>query len=142
MLDRRSLLALPAALAAGPAMAHSYRHRDIMIGHIWCLPAEAGSTKAFVPLAVVQDKADALIGAATPVAEAVELRPVAGGPAAPRWEIAPRRPVAMRTDGPHLLLTGLRRPLRIRDRFPLSLVFERNGAREVEVWVERAPYSP
>lgn len=141
MLSRRSLIALPAAFAAGPALAHSYRHRDIMIGHIWCLPSEGQTTRAFVPLAVVQDRAEALVGATTSVAEAVVFHPVANGPAAARWEIVPRRPIGMRTDGPHMLLTGLRRPLRVRDRFPLTLVFERNGAREVEVWVERAPYS-
>lgn len=141
MLSRRSLIALPAAFAAGPALAHSYRHRDVMIGHIWCLPSEGPTTRAFVPLAVVADRADALVGASTPVAETVEFRPVVDGPAATRWEIVPRRPIGMRTDGPHLLLAGLRRPLRIRDRFPLTLVFERNGAKEIEVWVERAPYS-
>jgi len=141
MLARRTFIALPAAFAAGPALAHSYRHRDIMIGHAWCLPSEATSTQAFMPLAVVQDRPDTLVGATTPVADAVEFRPVAGGPAAARWELVPRRPVGMRTDGPHLLLTGLRHPLRIRDRFPLTLVFERNGTKEIEVWVERAPYS-
>lgn len=141
MLTRRTFIALPAACAAGPVLAHSYRHRDIMIGHAWCLPAEASSTRAFMPLAVVQDRPDALVGATTPVAEAVEFRPVAAGPAVARWDLVPRRPIGMRTDGPHLLLTGLRRPLRIRDKFPLTLVFERNGAKEVEVWVERAPYS-
>jgi copper(I)-binding protein len=141
MLDRRTFIVLPAAFAAGPVLAHSYRHRDIMIGHAWCLPSEAASTRAFMPLAVVQDRPDALIAASTPVAGAVEFRPVANGPAVARWDLAPRRPVGMRTDGPHLLLTGLTRPLRIRDRFPLTLVFERNGAKEIEVWVERAPYS-
>lgn len=141
MPSRRLILALPAALAAGQALAHSYRHGQIMIGHAWCLPSEGPTTKAFMPLAVTQGRADALVAASTPVAEAVLFHPRADGPSAPRWEIVPRRPVGMRADGPHLLLTGLKRPLRSGERFPLTLSFEQEGAKEVEIWVERSPYS-
>lgn len=139
--NRRTILALPAALAAGEAFAHSYRHGDLMIGHAWCLPSEAPTTRAFMPLAVVQDRPDVLISARSPAAEAVHFVPVAGQPPAARWDIVPRRPIGMRVDGPHILLTALTRPLKVRDRFPLTLVFERNGPKEVEVWVERSPYS-
>lgn len=141
LISRRTILALPAALAAGEAFAHSYRHGDLMIGHAWCLPSEAATTRAFMPLAVVQGRPDALTGASSPVAAAVHFIPVAGQPPADRWDIVPRRPIGMRADGPHIVLTGLKRPLRVRDRFPLTLVFERNGPKEVEVWVERSPYS-
>jgi periplasmic copper chaperone A len=141
MFDRRSLLALPALIIARPARAHSYRFGDLMIGHAWCLPSREATTRAFMPLAAVAGQPDALVAASTPAAEAVVFHPVAGQPAAPRWEIVPRRPIGMRADGPHLLLTGLKRPLAVRDRFPLTLVFERNGAKQVEIWVERSPYS-
>jgi copper(I)-binding protein len=141
MIARRSLLAAPALLVATQALAHSYRHGDLMIGHAWCLPSEGATTRAFMPLAVIQSQPDALIAARTEAAAAVEFRPVANGPAAPRWDIVPRRPIGMRADGPHLLLTGLTRPLKVRDRFPITLVFERNGATDVELWVERSPYS-
>ncbi|MDP2800709.1 MAG: copper chaperone PCu(A)C [Phreatobacter sp.] len=141
MVSRRILLALPAAFAAGEAAAHSYRHGDLMIGHAWCLPSEGPTTRAFMPLAVVQGQPDALTGASTPVAEAVQFVPVAGQPPTARWDIIPRRPIGMRADGPHVMLTGLKRPLRVRERFALTLVFERNGPKEVEIWVERSPYS-
>jgi copper(I)-binding protein len=141
MLCRRALLVLPALIPATTAGAHSYRHGDLMIGHAWCLPSTAPTTKAFMPLAVSGATGDVLLRASTPVAEAVAFHPAAGQPAAPRWEIAPRRPVGMRADGPHLLLSGLKRPLAVRDRFPLTLVFERNGTKEVEIWVESSPYS-
>jgi copper(I)-binding protein len=140
-ISRRTILALPAAIAAGEALAHSYRHGDLMIGHAWCLPSEAPTTRAFMPLAVVQDRPDALVSARSPAAEAVHFVPAAGQPPAARWDIVPRRPIGMRIDGPHILLTGLVRPLKVRDRFPLTLVFERNGPKEIEVWVERSPYS-
>ena len=140
-MKRRLFIAAPALLVAGHALAHSYRVGDLMIGHAWCLPSDATSTKAFMPLAVVEGRPDALIAASTPAAAKVEFRPVANGPATGRWDIVPRRPIGMRQDGPHLLLTGLTRPLKIRERFPLTLTFERNGSKEVEVWVERSPYA-
>lgn len=140
-LTRRAVLAAPAVLAAGRADAHSYRAGDLMIGHAWCLPSEGPGTQAFMPLAVTGERGDSLTAATTPVAARVLFLPVAGQPAVTRWEIAPRRPVGMRKDGPHLLLDGLKRPLRSGDRLPLTLTFARNGAKEVEVWVETAPYS-
>ena len=140
-LTRRAILAAPAVLAAERAFAHSYRAGDLMIGHAWCLPSEGPSSQAFMPLAVTGARGDSLTGAVTSVAARVLLHPVAGGPAAPRWEIEPRRPIGMRQDGPHLLLDGLRRPLRAGERVPLTLTFARNGAKEVELWVETAPYA-
>lgn len=141
MPPRRLLLAAPLLLVAGRSQAHSYRFGDLMIGHAWCLPSDGPTTRAMMPLAVSGGQGDALTGASTPVAGVVELHPVPDGPAARRWAIAPRRPVAMRPDGPHLLLTGLRRPLVPGDRLPLELRFERAGMRSVELWVERAPYA-
>lgn len=141
MPSRRLLLAAPFVAVAGRSHAHSYRFGELMIGHAWCLPSDGPTTRAMMPLAVGGGQGEALVGASTPVAGAVELRPVGGGPAASRWEIAPRRPVAMRPDGPHLLLTGLKRPLVRGERLPLDLRFERAGMRQVELWVEQAPYS-
>ncbi|WP_439572709.1 copper chaperone PCu(A)C [Phreatobacter sp.] len=141
MTPRRLLLAAPLVLIAGRAEAHSYRFGELMIGHAWCEPSDGPTTRAMMPLAVTGNRGDTLTGASTPAAEAVELRPDPRGPAASRWEIAARRPVAMRPDGPHLLLTGLKRPLVRGDRVPLDLRFERSGMRQVELWVERAPYS-
>lgn len=141
MFGRRTILALPAMVAASSAVAHSYRAGDLMIGHAWCLPSEGAATKAFMPLAVAGGRGDILLRASTSAAEAVLFHPVAGQPAVGRWEIPPRRPIGMRADGPHLLLAGLRRRLVAGDRVPLTLVFERNGAKEVEVWVETAPYA-
>lgn len=140
-LTRRAALAGPVVLAAGRAGAHSYRAGDLMIGHAWCLPSEGPSSQAFMPLAVTGERGDTLTGATTPVAARVLFFSAAGQAAVTRWDIAPRRPVGMRKDGPHLLLDGLKRPLRSGDRLPLTLTFARNGLKEVELWVETAPYS-
>jgi copper(I)-binding protein len=39
-------------------------------------------------------------------------------------------------DGHHLMLLGLKAPLKDGDRFPLTLSFRRAGEREVMVWVQ------
>lgn len=140
MIARRTLLAAPTLLIAGPALAHSYTAGDVMIGHPWCLPSTGPTTRAMAPLGMRGAVGDALISASTPVASGVEFIATPGQPAVPRWEIAPRRPIAMRPDGPHLLLTGLTRPLRSGDRALLTLRFERAGARDVELWVESRAY--
>lgn len=138
MLARRLVLAAPALLVAGPGFAHSYRVGDLMIGHAWCLPGTTES-RAMMPLAVTGAVAETLLGASTPAAARVVMMPRAGQ-SAETWEIAPRRPVAMRPDGPHLALTGLVRPLASRDRVPLTLRFRNAGEKVVELWVESRPY--
>ena len=140
-MARRSLLAFPALLLAPPAHAHSYATGEVMIGHPWCLPSEGPSTKAMMPLGVTGNRPEALVDARTPAARAVRFITQVGAPPAPRWDILPRRPVAMRPDGPHLLLDGLVQPLKAKDRVMLTLIFERAGTKEVELWVESAPYS-
>lgn len=139
VLTRRLALAAPALVLATPALAHSYRAGDLMIGHAWCLPSDGASTQAFMPLAVTGERGDSLTGATTPAAARVLFLP--GQAAVARWDIVPRRPIGMRKDGPHLLLEGLTRRLATGDRVPLTLTFARNGAKEVEVWVEPAPYA-
>lgn len=139
-LPRRTLLAAPALILTGPALAHSYTAGDVMIGHPWCLPSTGPTTRAMAPLGMRGAVADALVAASTPVASGVEFIPTSGQPAVARWEIAPRRPIAMRPDGPHLLLTGLNRSLRSGDRAHLTLRFERAGPRDVELWVESRAY--
>lgn len=139
--SRRLVLAAPLMLGAADVRAHSYRFGELMIGHAWCLPSQGPTTRAMMPLAVTGGRGDALTGATTPAAEAVALVPDPRRPAVGRWAIAAGRPVAMRPDGPHLLLTGLKRALAQGDRVPLTLSFEAAGMRQVELWVERAPYA-
>jgi copper(I)-binding protein len=139
--SRRLMLAAPLVLAAVEARGHSYRFGELMIGHAWCLPSAGPTTQAMMPLAVSGGRGDALVGATTPVAEAVALVPDPRRPPVRRWTIAASRPVAMRPDGPHLLLTVLKRALAAGERVPLTLSFEAAGMRQVELWVERAPYA-
>jgi len=47
------------------------------------------------------------------------------------------QPVTLKPGGEHIMLMGLNRPLREGQSFPLTLTFEKAGAREVAVAVEK-----
>jgi copper(I)-binding protein len=52
-------------------------------------------------------------------------------------ELKPSVKVSMKPgDGYHIMLIGLKQPLKIGDKFPLTLTFEKAGKAEVTVWVE------
>jgi len=48
------------------------------------------------------------------------------------------QPVTLKPGGEHIMLMGLNGPLREGQSFPLTLTFEKAGAREVTVAVEKA----
>jgi len=92
---------------------------------------------------------DRLLGGTTPVAERVEvhrmsmeggimrMRPVEGGLAVP----ASGR-VALKPGSYHLMLMGLKRPLRRGETVPLTLRFARAGAVTMRFRVEAIDYRP
>ncbi|SNB70676.1 copper chaperone PCu(A)C [Thermoflexus hugenholtzii] len=88
------------------------------------------------------DQPDALIGAATDVAETVELHEtrmegdVAKMHPVPRVEVPARGQVEFRPRGLHVMLIGLRRDLKVGDTFTLTLRFEKSGEKQVTVTVK------
>ncbi|CDK97461.1 conserved exported protein of unknown function [Magnetospirillum gryphiswaldense MSR-1 v2] len=104
---------------------------------------QAANGAAYLTL-VGQESGDRLLSAASPVAETVELhthleedgimrmRPVESiaVPAGGRVELKP--------GGLHIMLIGLKAPLKEGRRFPLSLTFERAGRIEAEIPVVAA----
>ena len=139
-------LALAAALvgSVGPATSKT-RAASIEAQDAWARPAQAGASAGFMALRNVGARPDRLIGAASPWVERVEvqatsmagavmrMRPVVGG-----LEIAPGRSVTLAPGGYHLMLIGLKRPLKPGDQAPLTLQFERAGPVRIHLTV-RAP---
>jgi len=132
------LACLLLALSAASALAHSFRLGAIEIGHPWAPPSGPGDAVVYLALSNQGSAPDRLIAAATPLAQAVELR---GGDEAVLQEIvvAPKRPIALRAGKPHLALRGITRPLAAGEAFPLTLSFAAAGSIEVTVMVEAAP---
>ncbi len=90
-------------------------------------------------------EADALVGASSPLAASVSLhrsmmvhgvmlmRPLAEAPVPAKGELT------FAPGGLHLMMEGLKRPLREGERAPVILKFRRSGARRVELVVGQGP---
>ncbi len=141
MLRRAFLTAATALLIAGPALAHSFAAGQVKIGHPWALPAAGPDASAFVSLLNGGAEADRLTGASTPLAAKVVIHDLAQGKPTPvdGIDVLPKRPVAMRPTARELRLVGLTRPLKLGDKFPLTLTFAKGGSVTVEVFVEEGP---
>ncbi|HEY2559034.1 MAG TPA: copper chaperone PCu(A)C [Caldimonas sp.] len=140
---------LALALLAGIGVAHDAKVGEIAIGHPFAAPSMAGTTTGAAYFAVLENTgstADRLLGATTPVAARVELHTMAvdaQGVMRMRESdgiaLAPHARIEMRPgSGVHLMLMGLKEPLKEGGSFPMTLRFERAGTVEVMVVVQAA----
>ncbi|BBK31778.1 hypothetical protein EDC65_0581 [Stella humosa] len=146
MKGRSTILALAMLAGAGmPALAQApaTAATAIEIVQPWARPTAGGAKTgaAYVTLRNPAAAADRLLSAAAPVADAVELhtvvkdgdvmrmRPVAG------IDIAAGSTTRLEPGGFHIMLIGLKAPLKAGDRFPLELVFEKAGRLTADVAV-------
>ena len=148
-LSRRLLgaLALAATLGgavSGPAHAHGYTVGDLKIGHPWArttLPSQPAGG-AFLKVTNQGAQADRLIGASSPVAERVELHTmkmegdVMRMREVPAIELPAGQTVTLAPGGLHLMLIGLKGPLKVGESVPATLRFERAGTVTVDLKIE------
>lgn len=144
------IFALGAAVAAltiaTATFAHDYTLGDLKIDHPWAR-ASAGAAAngaAYMTISTAGTATDQLVKAASPVAEKVELhthildgdvmrmRPVSG------ITVNVGEPAVLRPGGLHVMLIGLKEPLKEGSQFPLTLTFEKAGTVTVQVDVEGA----
>ena len=141
----RSSLAL--AVVAGAAFAHGATVGDIEIGHPYAKPSLPGTTNGaayFATLENTGNSADRLLRASTPIATRVEMHTMAvDAQGVMRMReidgiaLAPHAKIRMRPgSGLHLMLVGLKQPLKDGTRFPMTLEFERAGKVEVTFVVQ------
>ncbi len=136
------------ALSLSQAHAHDFKQGDLVIDHPYATPSLAGTRNGSVYFKGLRNRggqADRLIAAKGAVAERVELHQmqmdgqVMRMREVPAIELPARTEVNMRHGGAgthHLMLQGLKQPLKDGDRFDLELVFEKAGTRRVNVWVQ------
>ena len=139
---------LLAAALFSNAWAHGVKAGDLAIDHPYATPTRPGITTGAVYFRSINNKGtapDRLLGASTPVAATVELHrmemdgDVMRMRAVPVIELPAQTEVRLRhgtANGHHLMLLGLKAPLKDGDRFPVILSFQRAGEREVMVWVQ------
>ena len=142
----RALVAGLLACAACAVAAHGATVGDIAIGHPYATPSIAGTSNGAAYLASIENKGaagDRLVRASTPMASRVEIHTMnldAQGVMRMREidgvALAPKAKVQMKPGGGlHLMLIGLKEPLKEDATFPMTLEFERAGKVEVKVIV-------
>ncbi len=140
-----AVLAGLAGLACAPqASARSYVVGSLKVTDPWsrATPPGARTGAGYLTVTNAGKAPETLLGAASPAADKVEahlmsmaggvmsMRPVSGGLA-----IAPGATVELKPGGYHLMLIGLKAPLKPGDRAPLTLNFARAGKVQVELAV-------
>lgn len=135
------------ALATTIAHAHSFKLGDIEIGHPYARATAPGQPTGGGYLKLEnKGRDDKLLSARAKISTSVELHSMrmegdvmrmrqVDGIALPAGQ-----KVALEPGGLHIMFVGLKAPLKVGDKFPMTLKFEKAGEVEVTVNVE-APRS-
>jgi periplasmic copper chaperone A len=138
---RLRMIVLVAGLALAAAAAA--QTGQVQVENPWARATPGKATIGAAYLTLRSPAGDRLVSASTPVAGKAELhtmemsgmvmkmRPVAG------IDIPAGRPVSLAPGGLHIMLVGLKKPLRAGQSFPLTLNFAKAGSQTVEVAVEK-----
>jgi len=142
----RLLTLLAGLLLAATVSAHSFKLGALELGHPWsrAMPEASPSGAAYLSIKNTGKEADTLLAASTPRSDKAELhvhindngvmrmREVSGG-----VTVAAGSEVKFAPGGYHIMLMGLKQPLKAGERFPLTLKFAKAGTITVEVLVEK-----
>lgn len=143
------LLAFAIALAASllfpiSTHAHSFKLGAIDIGHPWARPTAAGQAAGGGYLKLTNaGAADRLLSASSEVAASVELHTMTMDGNVMRMrqvegiDVPAGQTVELKPGGLHIMFMGLKAPLKVGDKFPLKLKFEKAGEVTVTVNVEQ-----
>jgi len=137
----RLLLLVPALVIAGAAAAQT---ADVEVSAAWARATPGKTETASAYLTLKSAAGDRLVALSTPVADkagvhemtmegsVMRMRPV------PALEVPAGKPVVLKPNGLHIMLSGLHQKIEAGQSFPLTLTFEKAGEREVSVLVEKA----
>jgi len=147
IITRRTALAAfslaAVTIAAQPAAADSHGHgKGIMVMDTWAraTPPTAKNGAAYFAIHNQGKMADKLVSASADVAKKVEIhnhineggvmkmRKVEGGITIPAGGMAELKP-----GGYHIMFMGLHAPLKEGDSFPMTVTFEKAGAKQLTV---------
>lgn len=141
---RRLLAALSLSAIALAAHAHSFKLGELTIGHPYARATAPGQPTGGAYLSVRNAGAtgDKLVSATADVAASVELHEMKMEGTVMRMrevsavEVPAGQAVELKPGGLHIMLMGLKAPLKQGDKFPLKLKFEKAGEVTVTVNVE------
>lgn len=151
-MTRRFALVLSISLTglalSTPAYSHDFSIGDLVIEHPYATPTPPGLKNGGAYFKAIKNngaKPDELIGAKTPAAASVELHQMSMDGDIMRMkevsaiEIPAKGQIELKRGGHttyHLMLLGLKAPLKDGDRFPITLKFKHAGEKEVMAWVQ------
>lgn len=136
------------ALASQVTMAHGVKCGDLNIAHPYSTPTiGSGNTGAvyFMNIKNNGKDVDQLIGARTDASSSVEIHEMSLDNnimkmrAIPEVQLPSGFEVTFKhgqANGYHLMLIDLKKPLKLGDKFPVTLKFKKAGECQAEVWVE------
>jgi len=141
----RGLVTAAFLVCAAQASAHDYQLGPLSIDRPWARPTlgQVPNSAGYMTIRNDGAEADRLLEAESPVAAEVEvhesrvengtvqMRPLEGG-----LELPPGQTVTLEPGGYHLMITGLKRPLRPGDHVPVDLLFEHGGTLQIEFLVQ------
>lgn len=139
-----AVLLLACTFGAGAASAHEYALKSLKIDHPFAraTPPGAKTGGVFVTVENTGSQSDRLISVSSPVAGVADLHEMKVDAGVMRMrgvaalEVKPGETLELKPGGYHVMLSELRKPLKVGDKFPLTLKFENAGTVEVSVWVE------
>jgi copper(I)-binding protein len=129
----------------GQVHAQTPDAKSIVVDHPWAraTPAGAKTGAAYMTLIDNGSSGDRLLTATTPVADHVQFHSVSEEDGVSRMremravEVAPGGKVTFSPGGMHIMLVGLKQPLKEGQNFPLALSFEKAGKVAVTVSVAK-----
>jgi len=144
-LTERSLVFCCALAVSFTALgAHEYRADELRIDHPFAraTPPGARTGAVFFTVDNASKEADRLLRASTPIAAGVVLHQMAVEDgimkmrAVPSVEVRAGGRLELKPNGYHLMLLDLKQPLKVGEKFPMTLTFEDVGTVTISVWVE------
>ncbi len=129
----------------GQVHAQTPDAKPIVVDHPWAraTPAGAKTGAAYMTLINNGSAGDRLLGATTPVADKIQFHSVSEDNGVSRMRemhdvaVAPGARVTFSPGGMHVMLVGLKQPLKEGQTFPLALTFEKAGKVDVTVSVAK-----
>jgi hypothetical protein len=146
-MKRKRLIAAAAFVLACAGAASVRADAVTLLGPLaierpWARASAAANGAAYMVISNQGKETDALIGASSPVAQTVELHTVIMDGDVMRMrpvkaiEVNVSEPAVLKPGGLHIMLMGLKAPLKQAETFPLTLTFANAGTVTVTVAIE------
>lgn len=138
------MLSLPGLLTLGFIAAAAAETTTIQIDHCWARASVTKTGAVYMTIRNAGSTDDRLLAVATPVADRAQLhiemndngimkmRPLSA------VDVKANSTVALAPGGIHVMLTGLKQPLKVGQSFPITLTFEKAGKLQVTVATQKA----